>query len=332
MTTRPSDQMTTLIHLSDLHFGPVLVPHLCEIVLKDIATLNPDAVVISGDFTLRARHREYEAAREFLHRINKPTLTIPGNHDQPLFNPIERLTRPCARYCQYVHSLSANNANSANLSLRGAVLSERSESKDATKQPPTRELEIPFAYAQGKASQTPLAMTIREDSRDSRMTDSTLAAGDLFIVGLNDNRPILPGGFWSRAQRAWLEQQLASAPRGAVKVVVTHHQLLWEGKWRPAGFWYPSRALELLARHGVALVLNGHTHTSSIAQTREGIVVARAGTATSSRMRHGSGNSYNLITIDEKQISVFVRCYDAQADAFVAGRAVAFRRSFRHAT
>lgn len=257
--------MTTLIHLSDLHFGSSHASHLDEIVLKEIATLNPDAVIISGDFTLRAHHHEYAEARAFLNRISKPTLAIPGNHDQPIFNPLERLTRQFARYRQYIHA----------------------------------------------------------------DIDSTLEVPGLFIVGLNDNEPILPGGFWSREQRAWIEQRLRRAPRDAVKVVATHHQLVWEGKWRPAGFWYPTRALEFLARAGVEVVLNGHTHIPGATQTAQGIVVARAGTATSERTRHGCGNSYNLISIDGKQIAVFIRRYDAQADVFIAERAFTFPRHFK---
>ncbi len=259
--------MPTLIHLSDLHFGPAYVPHLGEIILKEIQTLNPDAVVISGDFTLRARHTEFLAAREFLNQITEPMLAIPGNHDQPVFALLERLAQPFSRYQKFI------NAD----------------------------------------------------------TDAALETDGLFVVGLNDNRPILPGGFWSREQRAWLARQLANAPRRAAKIVATHHQLMWEGQWRPAGFWYPSRAFEFLARCGVELVLNGHTHIPGAAQTREGIVVARAGTATCSRTRRGEGNSYNLITLDEKQISVFVRRYDEAADKFVAAQASAFPRHAKSA-
>ena len=64
---------------------------------------------------------------------NSPLFTIPGNHDQPLFAPLERLTTPYARYCKYIY--------------------------------PT--------------------------------VDAALAANGLFILGLSDCRPILPGGFWS---------------------------------------------------------------------------------------------------------------------------------------
>jgi 3',5'-cyclic AMP phosphodiesterase CpdA len=187
---------------------------------------------------------------------------IPGNHDQPLLPPIERLFTPYARYNKYICG----------------------------------------------------------------ETDTTLVAGSLFVAGLNDNRPILPGGFWSARQRAWLTDQCARAPHDAIKVVATHHQVNWDGKMRPAGFWFPTRALRWLARRGVELVLNGHTHVPRAVQSPEGIVVARSGTATSSRTRHGHGNAYNLITLDEKQISVFVRQYDAHSDAFMAVQAITFPR------
>lgn len=257
--------MPTLIQLSDLHFGPHHNPHLAEIILKDIAALNPDAVIVSGDFTMRARAGEFAQAREFLSQIAQPTLTIPGNHDQPILpvvDLIERFTNRFARYEKYIHA----------------------------------------------------------------GVDSVLQMDGLLVLGLNDNRPILPGGFWSREQRAWISDQLSRAPRDAVKIVVTHHQLMWQG-WRPAGFWYPARTLEFLARGGVALVLNGHTHVPNTAQTPHGIVVACAGAATSGRFRHRNVNAYNLINIDENQIAIFVRTYDERADAFVSARAFTFPRS-----
>jgi 3',5'-cyclic AMP phosphodiesterase CpdA len=257
--------MPTLIQLSDLHFGPLHNAHLGEIILQDIAALNPDAVIVSGDFTMRARHSEYEQARAFLQKIDKPTLAIPGNHDQPILpiaDSIERFTHQFWRYQKYIHP----------------------------------------------------------------DIDSALAAPGWFIVGLNDNHPIAPGGFWSSHQRAWMQNQLTNAPRDSIRVVVTHHQFAWSGKWKPAGFWFPARALELLARCGVELVLNGHTHVPFAEQAVNGIVIVRAGTATSGRLRHGRANSYNLISADSTQISIFVRQYDERADAFVSTRAFTFPR------
>lgn len=257
--------MPTLIHLSDLHFGPAYLPNLGETILKEIDQLRPDAVVVSGDFTMRARHGEYAAARDYLKRITRPVLVIPGNHDQPIFDPVERLVRPFARFQQYIQN----------------------------------------------------------------DVDSTLGVGGLFIAGLNDNHSILPGGWWSRAQREWLAAQFANAPRHAVRVVATHHQLMWEGQARPAGFWYPNRTIAFLERFGVELVLNGHTHIPAAAQTTQGIVVARAGTGTSSRTRKGSPNAYNLINVEDGRISVFVRRYDRTNHAFVAAQAFSFARRAR---
>lgn len=256
--------MPILIHLSDLHFGPSYLPKLGDAIIEDIRTINPDIVVVSGDLTLRARDSEFQRAREFLGGIEKPTLTIPGNHDQTILNPLERLVAPLARYKRHI---------------------------------------------------------------DPRI-DSSLDANGFFVVGLNDNHPILPGGFWSRSQREWIERECARAPRGVVRVLATHHQLEWNG-WRPAGFWYPTPTLLFLARCGIELVLNGHTHIPSSIQTSQGIVIARASTATCTRTRHGEGNSYNLIAFDQTEISVCIRRYDVRAERFIAAQAYTFPRLAR---
>ncbi len=257
--------MTTLLHLSDLHFGPAYLPRLGELILRDIDALVPDVVIISGDFTMRARVNEFEQARAFLLSIRVPTLVIPGNHDQPLLPVAERLRTPYARYQQFIH--------------------------------PT--------------------------------VDAVLGRDGFFVIGLNDNRPILPGGFWSRAQRAWMENQWSRATTDAIKIIATHHQIDWGGKMRPFGFWRAEKALQFLARGGVEIVLNGHTHVPSAVQSREGIVIVRAGTVTSSRTRHGNRNAYNVIRIEAKTIHVQVREHDANTKAFVDAREFEFARRNR---
>jgi alkaline phosphatase D len=90
--------MRTLIHLSDLHFGRV-DPDVVSAVRDTVRQLRPDLVAVSGDFTQRARARQFSEAREFLASLPKPQLIVPGNHDvghlpgsaQPV-NP-ERLAR-----------------------------------------------------------------------------------------------------------------------------------------------------------------------------------------------------------------------------------------------
>jgi len=95
--------MLTLLQISDLHFGPPFVPEVGEAVLRAAGELAPDIVVAGGDFTQRAKRKQYAAARAFLDRLPRvPTVVVPGNHDIPLYRVFERLFHPYALYCQYI--------------------------------------------------------------------------------------------------------------------------------------------------------------------------------------------------------------------------------------
>lgn len=93
--------MRTLLHLSDLHFGRVNCL-LVEPMIAVAQSLTPDLVVISGDFTQRARRLEFKAARAFLERLPQPRLVLPGNHDIPLWDVIRRFASPLGRYRRYI--------------------------------------------------------------------------------------------------------------------------------------------------------------------------------------------------------------------------------------
>ncbi len=93
--------MRLIAHLSDLHFGRH-DPAVAEGLVADLAAHKPDLVVISGDLTQRARHREFAAAREFLARLTAPTVAVPGNHDVPLYNIARRAFRPLKRFARYI--------------------------------------------------------------------------------------------------------------------------------------------------------------------------------------------------------------------------------------
>ena len=93
--------MKTLIHLSDLHFGRI-DPVLVDPLRRAIVELQPDLVAISGDFTQRARRSQFASARAFIDSLNAKTLVVPGNHDIPLYDFVERLAAPLARYRKYI--------------------------------------------------------------------------------------------------------------------------------------------------------------------------------------------------------------------------------------
>ena len=88
--------MSRLLHISDLHFGAEDAGALAWFA-AEADRLRPDAIVVTGDLTQRAKHREFDAARAYLSRLLAPVIIEEGNHDLPYFNPIERFLRPYAR-------------------------------------------------------------------------------------------------------------------------------------------------------------------------------------------------------------------------------------------
>jgi 3',5'-cyclic AMP phosphodiesterase CpdA len=96
--------MATLAHLSDVHFGA----HDPEVVAgleAELIQRRPDLVVISGDFTQRARVEQYREAGQFLDRLDDAglkTLGVPGNHDVPLYDVVRRFARPLNRYKRFI--------------------------------------------------------------------------------------------------------------------------------------------------------------------------------------------------------------------------------------
>lgn len=96
--------MPRLIHLSDLHFG-AHDERLVEAVESRIDEEKPDLVVISGDFTQRARTDQFKEACRFLTRLRDSgheVLGVPGNHDVPLYDVLRRFLSPLTRYKRYV--------------------------------------------------------------------------------------------------------------------------------------------------------------------------------------------------------------------------------------
>ncbi len=89
--------MTRLFHVSDLHFGKADQAAL-DWFAATVASEKPDAVICTGDLTMRARAREFDAAGRYLEALNVPLTVEPGNHDLPYFNPIDRLFSPYRRY------------------------------------------------------------------------------------------------------------------------------------------------------------------------------------------------------------------------------------------
>lgn len=96
--------MARLMHLSDLHFGAHDAT-LVAAVERKADELEPNLVVVSGDFTQRAKTEQFREACAFLERLRDAgheVLGVPGNHDVPLYDVLRRFLSPLTRYRRFV--------------------------------------------------------------------------------------------------------------------------------------------------------------------------------------------------------------------------------------
>ncbi|WP_420139437.1 metallophosphoesterase family protein [Sphingomonas sp.] len=91
--------MARLFHVSDLHFGREDRAAL-DWFAGLVAAERPDALICTGDLTMRARKAEFAAAAQWLASLNVPMTIEVGNHDLPYFNPLARLLAPYRRYAR----------------------------------------------------------------------------------------------------------------------------------------------------------------------------------------------------------------------------------------
>lgn len=105
--------MKRVLHISDLHFGRIHPPAIAS--LESFLKANEeklDLIVMTGDWTQRARSSQYQEAAEFIKKLPVPLLTIPGNHDIPLYNFWVRLLRPLKNYNKYIRELAVDTYES----------------------------------------------------------------------------------------------------------------------------------------------------------------------------------------------------------------------------
>jgi 3',5'-cyclic AMP phosphodiesterase CpdA len=252
--------MLKLLHLSDLHFGPKYLPHVGEALLRTAAELDPDIIVVSGDFTQRAKRGQFSEARAFLDCLPPtPLVVTPGNHDIPLYRAFERIFSPVSLYREYI----------------------------------------------------------------SHELDSVLHRDDVVIVSLNSTSPLrsVTNGRLTRRQLDFAADALRSAPQGAARIVVTHHNLAPAPDFEGGSVMHGARRiLQSFAGMRVDLVLAGHLHRAYDASSLDlcpehppghGTRIAQAGTATSSRGRGREKrcNSFNLIRIGRTSIRITPHLY-----------------------
>jgi len=90
--------MVRLFHVSDVHFGaedPAAIAWFSRLVADE----RPDAVIMTGDLTMRATRAEFQAGGDWLRSLGVPVTLEIGNHDIPYYwDPFRRLLSPYQRY------------------------------------------------------------------------------------------------------------------------------------------------------------------------------------------------------------------------------------------
>ncbi len=98
-----TNEMLTILQISDLHFGPPYTPAVGQALLRSAARLGADVIVASGDFTQRAKAEQFASARAFLDQLpHVPMVVVPGNHDVPLYRVLERILSPYGHYRRHI--------------------------------------------------------------------------------------------------------------------------------------------------------------------------------------------------------------------------------------
>jgi Icc protein len=74
--------VVTIAHISDPHVGsPYFVPNLMNRVITELNELAPEVVVCTGDLTNEGYRQEFKSWLAYTDRLDRPILTVPGNHD-----------------------------------------------------------------------------------------------------------------------------------------------------------------------------------------------------------------------------------------------------------
>lgn len=96
-----------VLHLSDIHCGHPFVAEQMAAAEAVATSAHFDAIVVSGDFSQRARVHEFEQAHAILSRLRAvaPVCVVPGNHDTAWWHApfgLGDVSRLHARYRQFI--------------------------------------------------------------------------------------------------------------------------------------------------------------------------------------------------------------------------------------
>ncbi len=158
----------------------------------------------------------------------------------------------------------------------------------------------------------------------------------LSVFGMNTAHGLtVKGGFVRRDALEEMVSYFTSRPGNDFRILVEHHHLFKneEAFGRTDIAIGANKAIDAVIALGIDLILCGHYHISNVTthatENGRNIVVASAGTATSSRGRGEqlAINIYNWITVEAGRFQIEERRFDSDSLQFQCARTTKFQRS-----
>ena len=160
---------------------------------------------------------------------------------------------------------------------------------------------------------------------------------DVAVLGVNSaHGRTIKGGHIDAVARSSIASYFENRPPEIFKVIVVHHHLTKIQALGPHDVARRAqKALEICSHVGVDLILCGHLHIShiepiEIVPEEHRLVIASAGTATSTRGRRSNrkSNFYNIVEVKATKFIVEERRYQPRSGTFKTDARTAFDRSF----
>ncbi|MBA3659562.1 MAG: metallophosphoesterase, partial [Gemmatimonadales bacterium] len=138
-------------------------------------------------------------------------------------------------------------------------------------------------------------------------------------------RDIAVKGHLPAAETDRVGQLFAAAPANAVRVLVTHHNVLAGALSRRMGLAHWRSTHRRLVATGADVILCGHDHQEGAGQIEGTLAVSTAGTH-SFRSRHGRPSVFNLVRVEAHAVHIQHYRYETAGKRFLRSDTASFAR------